>query len=391
MGNLTLYRMYGLLLLSTGIAVALLYRTIQVQKHDRSAYWIGASCFFGGLGLVFLSTTSDPLHWVGLALFVTMPSLLHMAIGSATRQSTRRTIPWIAGFTAACFLGTVVLAQLIPVLPIHRAPALFSVSFLQLVNVWFLLRQKDSPTRLANIAMAIFLALHVVVLASRTNRILADADHSRWLTYIGMTIVVGMGASFLSMEALRSRHDLEYIAMTDPLTGLLNRRALEVIAHRELQRCIRLHKPCSALMMDIDFFKQINDHMGHAAGDSALRAVAGILQAMLRPTDVITRHGGDEFFIMLPECAADNAAWIVARLRQAIQACTLRSEDATLFGIQASIGLTTCHGSNMTVQTLLHESDMALYQQKQANRQMSAFPLADQPPEGGAHVHPSNA
>lgn len=390
MENLTLYRMYGLLLLSTGIAVALLYRTIQVQKDDRSSYWIGASCFVGGLGLVLMSTASDALHWLGFVLFLTMPTLLHLAIGTATRQSTQRTVPWIAGFTVVCLAATILLAQWIPTEPIHRAPAILSVPLLQLVNMWFLLRQKNSPTRLANIAMAIFLGLHMVVFAARTNRILTNAGHNHWLTYAGMTIIVGMGASFLSMEALRSRHDLEHIAMTDPLTGLLNRRALEVIAHRELQRCIRLHKPCSALMMDIDLFKQINDRMGHAAGDSALRAVAGILQSMLRPTDVITRHGGDEFFVMLPECAADNAAWIVARLRQAIQACTLRSEEAT-FGVQVSIGLTTCYGSNMAVQTLLRESDIALYQQKQANRRRPAYPRADQTPEGGAHVHPSNA
>jgi diguanylate cyclase (GGDEF)-like protein len=391
MGNLTLYRMYGLLLLSTGIAVALLYRTIQVQKNDRSAYWIAASCFLGGLGLLLLSTDSDALHWMGLLLFLAIPTLLHGAIGSVTRQSTKHTIPWMAGFTAVCFLGTVALARRMPGLPIHRAPAILSVPIMELVNVWFLLRQKNSPTRLANVAMSVFLLLHVAIFAARVNQILTDEVHHRWLTYAGMTIIVGMGTSFLCMEALRSRHDLEHVAMTDPLTGLLNRRALDVIAHRELQRCILLRKPCSALMMDIDLFKQINDRMGHAAGDSALRAVAEILQSTLSPTDVATRHGGDEFFVILPEYTADSAAWIAARLRQAIQARTLQAQGAISFGIQVSIGMATCYGDDMTVQMLLHESDMALYQQKQANRQMSAFSLADQPPEGGAHVHPSNA
>ena len=391
MGNLTLYRMYGLLLLSTGLAVAFLYKTIQVQKNDRSAYWIGASCFLGGLGLVLLSTGSETLHWIGCVLFVAMPALLHGAIGSATRQNTKYTLPWMVAFTCLCLLGTMALAFRMPGLPIHRAPALLSIPLMQMVNVWLLLRQKNSPTRLANVAMATFLLLHVAVFAARTNQLLSDDVHNRWLTYAGMTIIVGLGASFLSVEALRSRHDLEHIAMTDPLTGLLNRRALEVIAYRELQRCIRLDKPCSALMLDIDLFKQINDRMGHAAGDAALRAVASVLQSMLRPTDVVTRHGGDEFFVMLPECSADDAAWIVARLRQAIQACTLRSQNATSFGIQVSIGLVTCSGNDMTVQTLLHESDIALYQQKLANRQTKVLPLADQPPDGGAQVHPSNA
>ncbi|MEZ2347193.1 GGDEF domain-containing protein [Terriglobus sp. RCC_193] len=388
-----IYRMYGLLLLSTGFAVAMLYRAIQTQKIDRSAYWIAASCCCGGAGLVALSTTSNVLHWIGIILFVATPSLLHVAIGSATRQSTRRTLPWMAGIATVCFLWTVILNIMFPDWILRRAPAILSIPFMQAGNIWFLLRHKDSPTRLANIAMALFLFLHIVVFALRSDDILMDASHERWLTYAGMTIVVGLGGSFLGMEALRSRHEMERLAMTDPLTGLLNRRALEVVAHRELQRCIRLDKSCSALMMDIDRFKEINDAMGHAAGDAALRAVAEVLQSMLRPTDaVITRHGGDEFFVLLPEYGEDNAEWIANQIRQGVAECRLLAVDDTPFRIQVSIGVTTCSKHDMTVQDLLHASDILLYREKQISRsQEAAMLLKDQRAEGGAHVHPSNA
>ncbi|MEG9433852.1 GGDEF domain-containing protein [Terriglobus sp. ADX1] len=394
MENLSIYRMYGLLLLSTGFAVALLYRAIQTQKTDRTAYWIAASCFCGGAGLVALSTRSDALHWAGVFLFVATPSLVHTAIGFATRQSIRRTLPWMVSISTVCLLGTVVLSFFFPDSPLHRAPAILSIPAMQAVNIWFLLHHRESPTRLANIAMAMFLLLHVLVFGLRTNDILTDAFHSRWLAYAGMIIVVGLGGSFLGMEALRSRHEMERIAMTDPLTGLLNRRALEVVAHRELQRCIRQEKPCSALMMDIDRFKEINDTMGHAAGDAALRAVAGILQSMLRPTDdVITRHGGDEFFVLLPECGEDNAEWIASQLRQSVAGCTLLAVDDTPFRIQVSIGVATSSKHDMTVQDLLHASDILLYREKQITRsQNAAMLMKDHRAEGGgAQVHPSNA
>lgn len=394
MESLSIYRMYGLLLLSTGLAVALLYRAIQTQKTDRSAYWIATSCFCGGAGLVALSTSSNALHWTGTILFVATPSLIHTAIGSATRQSVRRTLPWMVGITAVCFLCTVALGFVIPDSPLRRGPAVLSIPAMQSVNVWFLLRHKDSPTRLANIAMAMFLLLHLLVFGMRSDDILTDAAHARWLAYAGMIIVVGLGGSFLGMEALRSRHEMERIAMTDPLTGLLNRRALEVIAHRELQRCIRLEKPCSALMMDIDRFKEINDTMGHAAGDAALRSVAGILQSLLRPTDdVITRHGGDEFFVLLPECGEDNAEWLANQIRQGVAECKLLATDDTPFRIQVSIGVATSSKHDMTVQDLLHASDLLLYREKQITRsQNAAMLMKDHRAEGGgAQVHPSNA
>ncbi|SDG02366.1 GGDEF domain-containing protein [Terriglobus roseus] len=394
MENLLIYRMYGLLLLSTGFAVAMLYRAIQTEKTDRSAYWIAATCFCGGLGLIALSTSSNTLHWVGIVLFVATPNILHVAIGSATRQSVRRTLPWMIGITISCFLATVLLNIVVPNWPIRRAPAVFSIPLMEAVNVWFLLRRRDSPTRLANMAMAVFLLLHVAVFAIRTGDIITDSFHQRWLAYAGMTVIVGLGGSFLGMESLRSRHEMERIAMTDPLTGLLNRRALEVVAHRELQRCIRLEKPCSALMMDIDRFKEINDNMGHAAGDAALRAVAGVLQSMLRPTDdVITRHGGDEFFVLLPECGEDNAEWIASQIRQGVAGCTLYAVDDTPFRIQVSVGVATSSHHEMTVQDLLHASDIVLYREKQITRSKNAAMLMkDHRPEGGgAHVHPSNA
>jgi diguanylate cyclase (GGDEF)-like protein len=393
MENLSIYRMYGLLLLSTGFAVAMLYRAIQTQKADRSAYWIIASCFCGGIGLVALSTTSNTLHWVGITLFVATPCLLHAAIGSAMRQSTRRTLPWMVSLATVCLLSTVILNVVFPDWPLRRAPAILSIPLMELGNIWFLLRQKDSPTRLANIAMAIFLFVHVAVFGLRVNDILTEGFHTRWLAYAGMVIVVGLGVSFLGMEALRSRHEMERIAMTDPLTGLLNRRALEVVAHRELQRCIRMDKPCSALMMDIDRFKEINDAMGHAAGDAALRAVAEVLQSMLRPTDdVITRHGGDEFFVLLPECEEGKAEWIANQIRQAVADCKLSAMDDTPFRIQVSIGVTTSSKHDMTVQDLLHASDILLYREKQISRsQEAALLLKDHRAEGGAQVHPSNA
>jgi diguanylate cyclase (GGDEF)-like protein len=131
-----------------------------------------------------------------------------------------------------------------------------------------------------------------------------------WLLVSGTVWVAGIALSRLSE---RARHHAE----TDPLTGLLNRRAFVAAAEREHELAARTGAELSLVLIDLDNFKQVNDRDGHAAGDRLLADLASAWQGALRPADVLARHGGDEFAVLLPATSAEGAARVVGRLHEA--------------------------------------------------------------------------
>ncbi|MFV0333875.1 MAG: diguanylate cyclase domain-containing protein [Tropicimonas sp.] len=153
-------------------------------------------------------------------------------------------------------------------------------------------------------------------------------------------------------------------AFTDTLTGLKNRRAMDHI----LERMMREGVPFALMHLDLDYFKDINDTYGHAAGDEMLQAVARILVKETRATDVVARIGGDEFVLILQglldiRILRDIAERIIRRLEEPVA-----YNDARL-QISASIGLTTSERSrSATIEELLQEADLALYASKRAGR-----------------------
>jgi len=153
------------------------------------------------------------------------------------------------------------------------------------------------------------------------------------------------------------------LALADPLTGLANRRALDLVWPREVARAERHGAPCCVLAADLDHFKQINDRTGHAMGDRVLGAVAGVLTATVRAEDFVARVGGEEFTILLPQTDLPAAVAVAERLRVAVAAIDLSPGPA---GCTLSIGL-AC--SRLTpLPALLLAADRALYQAKAHGR-----------------------
>jgi diguanylate cyclase len=136
-------------------------------------------------------------------------------------------------------------------------------------------------------------------------------------------------AELLSMR--RKLRNTEELALADPLTCLPNRRAWEQSLVREEQRCRRGIHPAAIICMDLDRLKEQNDSAGHAAGDKLLQKAADCLRKAIRAQDITARIGGDEFGILLVECAADCLPGIVARLQNSLQAA----------GVEATIGWAT--------------------------------------------------
>lgn len=160
----------------------------------------------------------------------------------------------------------------------------------------------------------------------------------------------------------------EQNANIDPLTGSFNRRWLEHVFERESTRCAFNQQPLCLLMLDVDHFKAYNDQHGHLAGDYALCLVAHTLRNQLRPKDSLTRFGGEEFVILLPEMSAEDGRKIGNRLRQSLQDVdSFYAPVGALPGVTVSIGLAQMRPKD-SLQSLIARADSALYQAKQQGR-----------------------
>jgi diguanylate cyclase (GGDEF)-like protein len=191
--------------------------------------------------------------------------------------------------------------------------------------------------------------------------IIRDAFTDAELEIVGA--LTGQGAAAHDNAVLFS--DVQRLATTDGLTGIANRRQFTELAQRQLSTAQRNHRPLSALMLDIDHFKQVNDTHGHAVGDEVIKSVAGILAAHLRSHDIVGRLGGEEFAAVMLEMHGDPAE-AAERIRAAV-------ETATSPGIHGPVSVTVSVGlaelkPDDTRDTLLNRADEALYRAKRQGR-----------------------
>ncbi|NOT47597.1 MAG: sensor domain-containing diguanylate cyclase [Acidobacteria bacterium] len=168
----------------------------------------------------------------------------------------------------------------------------------------------------------------------------------------------------IDRTALRDKAgEYEQLSVTDPLTGLLNRRYLEERIAEEIVRSKRHRFSLSLMMLDVDDFKAYNDKFGHPAGDTALRTVAEILRETLRGADVAARYGGEEFSILLPQTSSEEAAQIGERIRKKIEKTEFGEKHVTV-----SIGIASCSNEIDSSKDLISAADVALYSAKNHGR-----------------------
>lgn len=169
-------------------------------------------------------------------------------------------------------------------------------------------------------------------------------------------------------EITNKQAELAYMATRDSLTGLYVRREFLRLAEMELARAARFPTDTGVLMLDLDFFKRINDEYGHPAGDEVLQQVAAILKAGVRVTDVIGRMGGEEFIVLLPNTTRDGAVAVAEKLRTMVRAHPLKVEDA-LVPVTASLGVSgLAQRQPGSIERLYAAADQALYAAKQLGR-----------------------
>lgn len=174
---------------------------------------------------------------------------------------------------------------------------------------------------------------------------------------------------------------LERLALTDPLTGLANRRAFDESLSAEIARAFRNCKPLSLLYLDIDHFKSVNDQHGHGVGDEILTGFADLLRRHARRIDVPARIGGEEFAVLLPHTGRTHAVLVAERIRKAVESAPLGRTKTV--PVTVSIGVAQFHGASLDDGSdFVQEADEALYQAKQAGRNRvlaSPEPVEPQP------------
>lgn len=184
-----------------------------------------------------------------------------------------------------------------------------------------------------------------------------------------LRIIAAQGA--LAFDRARLYAELRTDAITDPLTGLYNRRALRERLSEEHSRAVRNHHSLVAIMVDIDQFKRVNDRWGHDAGDVVLAELARLIKVVVRAEDVVARFGGEEFCVILPEIPLDFAIRVAERLRATIAGHEM-PVDAGVGSITASVGLASLDEGELEAE-LLSRADRAMYHAKKTGGNSTAI------------------
>jgi diguanylate cyclase (GGDEF)-like protein len=177
-----------------------------------------------------------------------------------------------------------------------------------------------------------------------------------------------------SHKLIRIQEQLHELATTDPLTGLLNRRAFAHRFERESARYSRTNRPIALLLIDLDYFKLINDRYGHAAGDAALRVLSDHLRTTSRfGTDDVARWGGEEFAVLLSDSGHQSGIRAAERLRRQIETLPVAFNETSI-RLQASVGMVVCRKQE-TLEAAMQRADLCLRQAKdQGRNRVVAFP-----------------
>lgn len=297
--------------------------------------WLGARHFYGrpapGYAFIFQATTLFTLV-IALKLFLSLPPEWRTTWVSASTA-------FFAALTAYEFLRTRA--------PRHPAELLVAMALLLTSATWFLrgLASLDHEAYLSGYAFTFPLALYDGIIAS-------------------VTFTVSM--IVLTNERMHRR--LRDQATMDPLTGIMNRRAFYDAASPVLAALQRNNRRISVGLLDIDYFKQINDTYGHSVGDAVLEQFATLSRESLRKGDLLARYGGEEFAILLQDSDPAEAERVLRRLRQRCTEMTAIPQDR-LGSLTFSAGL--CHATGpveVTLETLLESADRALYHAKHGGR-----------------------
>ncbi len=314
--------------------------------------------FIIGVSVHFYLKRRTIANWLGTTLQAAF-CIAYLTFGAAGSYLDLRIGNGIGTFLIICLgIGTISLMSPMMSIGIFGSTAVVFSTILH--------RSSIDPTLLASIKVQV---VAMLVMAVALSAVL-------WHQY---TRTVLLRRQLSDSNAILQAQQLELVTLAerDPLTGLYNRRQFMRMAEMELVRADRMPRGTSLLMVDLDFFKKVNDQHGHPAGDGVLQQVAGILMGSVRASDLVGRMGGEEFIVLLPYTTPDQAMVVAEKLRLALRAHPLKIERLEL-PVTASFGVTgITETQKAPLQALYTAADMALYTAKHAGRDRVAL----NPPE----------
>jgi diguanylate cyclase (GGDEF)-like protein len=215
---------------------------------------------------------------------------------------------------------------------------------------------------------------HFIYLSYISNELIEELTAKRLLiagiTYLLLFLVVGVISFLFARNSVQKKYafrKLQLYATTDDLTGIANRRELDKVALNEFKRATRFSRQLSVLMLDLDYFKDVNDSHGHDVGDRVLKHLAELFADTIRGQDFLARYGGEEFTILLPETDLQNAARLAQRICDKA-ALTPYQDRLHLISITLSVGVSEIESSDDDVKALFNRADKALYEAKKRGR-----------------------
>ena len=201
---------------------------------------------------------------------------------------------------------------------------------------------------------------------------LASTEERRFVAELATDFMQRLAAiAAICLENVANQERLRHLGMTDPLTGAYNRRYFDQRLLEETDRALRNGQPLCCMMLDVDYFKQINDGFGHAAGDVVLREMTQQIKGQLRASDVMARYGGEEFAVLLTQTDLGAGLAIAERIRQKVADARYAAAGGTMLAATLSVGLAMLDRSRPAGSVgmdLVAEADSAMYRAKNGGR-----------------------
>ncbi len=342
--------------------------------------WIGGGLLSNGLGLLLVLNRELLPYWAGVtaaSVAVTLAwALIYEGIAAFRELPFRsRTIGPLAiilvsassiyyGYVSPNLQSRVISFNVIQMI---LAGAVVHITLARTPRAGLRLGQCLIAGSVAIMACQFAVTAAMATVTAPTEGLLPAGGLTRIFFLWALLTTISVSCGMLWLAVGRMEKELSHQMRTDPLTGTLNRRAMDEISSSEVSRSQTTGRPIAVLVADLDDFKSINDQHGHQVGDEALRQFAALLAANLRSGDTLVRYGGEEFLILLPGSDRDEAAASAEKLRALIEAHIFKVAALEL-RLRASFGVAALRGSEDDWSRLLRRADAALYVAKNSGR-----------------------